>query len=371
MMPGATEGARRVCPPCSHPLSPFSLSPSPCVKKRLVGKGEKGGEGIAGLCAGRRTVCRRHRRWPRATDMAPSTRAMTDDEACEAAAAEDFPRKAAQKQSASSSAPSTDREGDAAEDDAMARHAARRARMLGERGRHGEAYAALEHAIEALRLRRRRRGRGLSGVAAARLLGCLGTHATSAGRPDDATSSFEAAILAVPEDPPSAIDGPLAPTECAPAAALLAALLRDFGVSLRASGCHPARAAWVHLRAHRLAPDDGGMRTELACSLNDLGTHIKHRPHDQTPLEEALASAVGISSRPPAPSAPSPNGAPSGDCAAALGAARFERLYAAAASADPSFAPAHYNLGVAMAERGDADGAIAAYERAIALTPEG
>jgi tetratricopeptide (TPR) repeat protein len=44
-------------------------------------------------------------------------------------------------------------------------------------------------------------------------------------------------------------------------------------------------------------------------------------------------------------------------------------LYASAARAEPRSTDAHYNLGVALAERGDAEGARSAWERVLALDP--
>ena len=170
----------------------------------------------------------------------------------------------------------------------------------------------------------------------------------------------------------------------------------EYGKALRIERSTVNKAVECHWRAVRLEPQEKQHRTELACSLNDLGTYLKNLKNTNDMREDFIRVSLDVIDEYLVGGGGGGLGK-SGDRSDYHGGENqekdqqrdergrrealllnsssdsslplYERVYKAALAVDCEYTPSWYNMGVAYGERGDLDGATLAYRKAIELSP--
>jgi protein O-GlcNAc transferase len=127
-------------------------------------------------------------------------------------------------------------------------------------------------------------------------------------------------------------------------------------------------------QAYTIAPKNTDISLALAITLTDLGTFLKLSSSPLTTKAAACASNSSNSSSSTSIFDTSEqhnknNNIDSNKSQQKLKQQLWKDYYQRAAKVCPSYAPAHYNLGVAATEQGDMEGAVAGYQEAIRFQP--
>lgn len=122
-------------------------------------------------------------------------------------------------------------------------------------------------------------------------------------------------------------------------------------------------------QAYTIAPNNANVSLALAITLTDLGTFLKLSSSSTKAVASASNSSNSSSSTSIIDTSDHMNNNNSIDSDKSQQQRQWRVYYQQAAKVCPNYAPAHYNLGVAAAEQGDMEGAVAEYREAIQFQP--